>query len=70
MERSKNHTNHSFFTKTCEQRLYAFRAVSLKKNESASSLQQENGCAKLTRNVLRCSSKARGTKSLERQLEG
>lgn len=37
--RKKQSTNQSFFTKTCEQRLYAFRSVSIKKNES--------GCAPL-----------------------
>ena len=40
--RKKQSTNQSFFTKTCEQRLYAFRSVSIKKNESGcASLEQE-----------------------------
>ncbi|CAN1200237.1 hypothetical protein LINPERPRIM_LOCUS44620 [Linum perenne] len=35
MERRKKRTNHCFFTKTCEEGLYAFRSLSLKKKESA-----------------------------------
>lgn len=52
MERSKNRTNHSFFTKTCEQRLYAFRSVSINKKESGSSLSSDSANAPWSRALL------------------